>query len=91
VGLGTPQQDHFLARFRDQLGAVLVAVGAAFDFLAGEKRQAPDWMQDRGLEWTFRLIMEPRRLWRRYLIGNAVFLAELARGIETPVANEARR
>jgi N-acetylglucosaminyldiphosphoundecaprenol N-acetyl-beta-D-mannosaminyltransferase len=91
VGLGTPQQDHFLARFREHLGAVLVAVGAAFDFLAGAKRQAPDWMQDRGLEWTFRLIMEPRRLWRRYLIGNAVFLAGLARGIETPAANEARR
>jgi N-acetylglucosaminyldiphosphoundecaprenol N-acetyl-beta-D-mannosaminyltransferase len=91
VGLGTPQQDLFLDRFRECFGAVLVAVGAAFDFVAGAKRQAPDWMQNRGLEWIFRLIMEPRRLWRRYLIGNALFLAGLARGIETPAAHKERR
>lgn len=74
IGLGTPSQDRFVDSFRDRCGATLVAVGAAFDFLAGTKRQAPSWVQDRGLEWLFRLATEPRRLWRRYLIGNAWFL-----------------
>lgn len=74
VGLGTPLQDIFVSRFRDQLGATLVAVGAAFDFIAGTKAQAPIWMRDHGLEWAFRLAIEPRRLWRRYLFGNARFL-----------------
>jgi N-acetylglucosaminyldiphosphoundecaprenol N-acetyl-beta-D-mannosaminyltransferase len=82
VGLGTPRQDLFVDRFRDRLGATLVAVGAAFDFLGGAKRQAPTWMQDRGLEWAFRLATEPRRLWRRYLVGNAVFLAGVVAGVE---------
>jgi N-acetylglucosaminyldiphosphoundecaprenol N-acetyl-beta-D-mannosaminyltransferase len=81
VGLGTPRQDVFIDRFRDRLGVTLVAVGAAFDFLAGTKRQAPVWMQDCGLEWTFRLATEPRRLWRRYLIGNATFLVGVCGGI----------
>jgi N-acetylglucosaminyldiphosphoundecaprenol N-acetyl-beta-D-mannosaminyltransferase len=72
VGLGTPRQDLFVDRFRDQLGASLVAVGAAFDFLAGTKRQAPTWIQDRGFEWAFRLATEPRRLLRRYLKSLAV-------------------
>jgi N-acetylglucosaminyldiphosphoundecaprenol N-acetyl-beta-D-mannosaminyltransferase len=83
VGLGTPLQDMFIDRFRDRLGATLVAVGAAFDFVAGTKRRAPTWMQDRGLEWVFRLATEPRRLWRRYLVGNAVFLVGVARRVET--------
>jgi N-acetylglucosaminyldiphosphoundecaprenol N-acetyl-beta-D-mannosaminyltransferase len=81
VGLGTPLQDLFVDRFRDRLDATLIAIGAAFDFLAGTKRQAPRWMQDSGLEWAFRLATEPRRLWRRYLIGNAVFLAGVAHGV----------
>ena len=74
VGLGTPKQDRFVAAFRDRLGIPLIAVGAAFDFLAGEKPMAPRWMQDRGLEWLYRLLREPRRLWKRYLVGNLVFL-----------------
>jgi N-acetylglucosaminyldiphosphoundecaprenol N-acetyl-beta-D-mannosaminyltransferase len=53
---------------------VLVGVGAAFDFHAGLKRQAPRWVQQSGLEWMFRLLMEPRRLWRRYLVNNPWFL-----------------
>jgi N-acetylglucosaminyldiphosphoundecaprenol N-acetyl-beta-D-mannosaminyltransferase len=53
---------------------VLIGVGAAFDFHAGTKKQAPRWMQRSGLEWFFRLITEPRRLWRRYLINNPAFL-----------------
>lgn len=75
VGLGTPQQDLFVERMREQLDVVLVPVGAAFDFVAGTKRRAPVWMRRRGLEWLHRLLTEPRRLWRRYLIGNAIFLA----------------
>lgn len=74
VGLGTPRQDVFVHQFRDRLSATLVAVGAAFDFLAGAQRQAPAWMQGWGLEWAYRLAREPRRLWCRYLIGNAVFV-----------------
>lgn len=82
VGLGTPRQDHFVDHLRDRIPVPLVAVGAAFDFHAGRKAQAPAWMQDRGLEWLFRLVTEPRRLWRRYLIGNWIFLWGLSRGVE---------
>jgi UDP-N-acetyl-D-mannosaminuronic acid transferase (WecB/TagA/CpsF family) len=52
---------------RDRLGVPVLAVGAAFDFHAGTLAQAPDWMQDRSLEWLYRLLREPRRLWKRYL------------------------
>jgi N-acetylglucosaminyldiphosphoundecaprenol N-acetyl-beta-D-mannosaminyltransferase len=90
VGLGTPRQDLFVDRFRDRLGTTLVAVGAAFDFIAGAKRQAPAWLGDLGLEWAFRLATEPRRLWRRYLVGNAVFLAGVAGGVELLPAAEER-
>lgn len=81
VGLGTPRQDVVVQRLRE-LGRPVVAVGAAFDFHAGAKRQAPTWIQQAGLEWLFRLTTEPRRLWRRYLVGNPVFLYGLARGVE---------
>lgn len=74
VGLGTPKQDYFVDRFRDRMGVVLVPVGAAFDFLSGTKRRAPQWMRRAGLEWLHRFASEPRRLWRRYLIGNLRFL-----------------
>ena len=74
-GLGTPRQDFWVAQFRDRLSAaVLLAVGAAFNFHSGQVRQAPRWMMHTGLEWIFRLVMEPRRLWRRYLVGNPRFL-----------------
>ncbi len=84
VGLGSPKQDFWMARMRDRLTApLLIGVGAAFDFLAGVKPQAPRWMRRSGLEWAFRLACEPRRLWKRYLIGNTWFLlwtaAELGR------------
>lgn len=79
VGLGTPRQDQFVAAYADSLQSTLVAVGAAFDFHAGHKAQAPGWMQRAGLEWLFRLVSEPRRLWRRYLVGNPVFLLGVAR------------
>lgn len=79
VGLGTPLQDHRAAELSAALPVVTVAVGAAFDFIAGSKRQAPSWMQQGGLEWLFRLGCEPRRLWRRYLFGNARFVGGVVR------------
>jgi N-acetylglucosaminyldiphosphoundecaprenol N-acetyl-beta-D-mannosaminyltransferase len=75
VGLGAPKQDWWMADHRARLDApVLIGVGAAFDFLSGTKRQAPLWMQRAGLEWTYRLATEPRRLWRRYLRAIPGFL-----------------
>jgi N-acetylglucosaminyldiphosphoundecaprenol N-acetyl-beta-D-mannosaminyltransferase len=74
VGLGCPKQERWMAEHRERLRCVLVGVGAAFDFVSGAKPQAPEWMQGAGLEWLFRLGAEPRRLWRRYLVGNARFL-----------------
>lgn len=79
VGLGCPKQELWMRRMRGRLQApVLLGVGAAFDFHTGRLRQAPPWMQRAGLEWLFRLAVEPRRLARRYLFGNAVFLAHVA-------------
>jgi N-acetylglucosaminyldiphosphoundecaprenol N-acetyl-beta-D-mannosaminyltransferase len=74
LGLGTPKQDREAAWIAAHLPVAVAAVGAAFDFVSGHKPQAPLWMQDNGLEWLFRLACEPRRLWRRYLYGNARFL-----------------
>jgi N-acetylglucosaminyldiphosphoundecaprenol N-acetyl-beta-D-mannosaminyltransferase len=75
VGLGTPKQDFWLAENRAELApAVLFAVGAAFDFLSGAKPRAPRLMQRSGTEWLFRLVTEPGRLWRRYLVGNVRFV-----------------
>jgi len=76
VGLSTPKQERWMAEHVGRLTApVLIGVGAAFDFLTGRKPQAPRWMQRAGLEWLFRLLTEPRRLWRRYLINNPLFVA----------------
>lgn len=75
VGISTPKQEKWMAEHRQCLpGKIMVGVGAAFDFHAGRVRQAPDWVQRRGLEWLFRLLMEPRRLWRRYLLTTPQFL-----------------
>lgn len=75
VGLGSPKQEYWMASHIRLIDAsVLIGVGAAFDFLAGNKRQAPAWMQRNGLEWLFRLCTEPRRLWRRYLYVVPLFL-----------------
>ena len=74
VGLGCPRQEVWAYEFRERLCVPIVAVGAAFPFLAGTLRQAPQWMQDRGLEWLFRLATEPRRLWRRYLLLSPAYL-----------------
>ncbi|MDQ1250148.1 MAG: N-acetylglucosaminyldiphosphoundecaprenol N-acetyl-beta-D-mannosaminyltransferase [Actinomycetota bacterium] len=74
VGLGTPKQDWEVARLAADLPVVAMAVGAAFDFLAGAKSQAPVWVQRSGLEWAYRLGTEPRRLGKRYLWGNPRFV-----------------
>lgn len=74
VGLGCPKQELWMAAHRDRIQAVMVGVGAAFDFHAGIKERAPLYLQRYGLEWAYRLIQEPRRLWRRYLFTNVPFL-----------------
>jgi N-acetylglucosaminyldiphosphoundecaprenol N-acetyl-beta-D-mannosaminyltransferase len=79
IGLSTPKQELWMARHRHRLSApVLIGVGAAFDFHAGLLRRAPRWLQRTGLEWAFRLAIEPRRLAKRYLLNNPAFLALLA-------------
>lgn len=80
VGLSTPKQERWMARFRPLLEApVIIGVGAAFDMHAGRIPQAPPWMQSSGLEWAFRLFKEPRRLWQRYLYNNPVFIGRILR------------
>jgi exopolysaccharide biosynthesis WecB/TagA/CpsF family protein len=78
VGLGCPRQEVWAYEFRDRVNVPILAVGAAFPFLAGTLRQAPQWMQDRGLEWLFRLCTEPRRLWRRYLLLSPAYIFLIA-------------
>jgi N-acetylglucosaminyldiphosphoundecaprenol N-acetyl-beta-D-mannosaminyltransferase len=79
VGLGCPRQERWMAAHRDALPCAMLGVGAAFDFLAAHKPQAPRWLQDVGLEWLFRLATEPRRLWRRYLVNNPRFVWHFGR------------
>jgi N-acetylglucosaminyldiphosphoundecaprenol N-acetyl-beta-D-mannosaminyltransferase len=75
IGLGSPKQEVWAAGHEDRLDVPLILpVGAAFDFHSGRVRRAPWWMQRAGLEWLFRIAVEPRRLWRRYLVTNARFL-----------------
>jgi N-acetylglucosaminyldiphosphoundecaprenol N-acetyl-beta-D-mannosaminyltransferase len=78
VGLGCPRQEVFAYAMRPLVDAPLLAVGAAFDYHAGQLRTPPAWMQRRGLEWLWRLGLEPARLWRRYLLLNPAYLARLA-------------
>jgi N-acetylglucosaminyldiphosphoundecaprenol N-acetyl-beta-D-mannosaminyltransferase len=80
VGIGVPKQEKWMARMRDRLEVpVMCGVGAAFDFHAGRVSQAPPWMQERGLEWIYRIAQEPRRLLPRYLYYNPAFVAAFAR------------
>lgn len=74
VGLGCPKQEYWCANHAPSLNAVAIGVGAAFDFHAGTKKRPPLWVQQSGLEWLYRLLSEPRRLWKRYLVTNTAFI-----------------
>lgn len=74
VGLGCPKQEIWMATHQGQVNSVMIGVGAAFDYIAENVKRPPLWMQRAGLEWLGRLIAEPRRLWRRYLVTNTIFL-----------------
>ena len=77
VALGCPKQEKWAHDHRGEINAVMIGVGVAFDYYAGNVRRAPHWMQRSGLEWAYRLVTEPRRLWRRYLVTNAVFITRM--------------
>ncbi len=79
LGVSAPRQETWAVDNIAAIGRPVLCVGAAFDFLAGNKPRAPRWMRQIGMEWLFRLASEPSRLWRRYLAGNVVFLADLVR------------
>jgi N-acetylglucosaminyldiphosphoundecaprenol N-acetyl-beta-D-mannosaminyltransferase len=95
VGMGTPKQELWVDRYAHRLdGAVVWTVGALFDYVAGRIPRAPHWLADNGFEWIFRLAIEPQRMWRRYLLGNPVFLKRVlseARGHRAPGAGHAMR
>lgn len=74
LGLGCPKQERWMAQNKDRINALMIGVGAAFDFYAGTKKMAPIWMIRMGLEWLYRLITEPGRLWKRYLMNNPRFI-----------------
>ena len=89
VGRGCPRQERWVADHRGKINAVMMAVGAAFDFHAGLSPQAPAWMQDNGLEWLFRLASEPGRLWKRYLFTNTHFIYLFIKHSIKPLAPKA--
>lgn len=74
VGMGSPRQEKWIAEHREQLSGIVLPVGGSFEVLAGEKKRAPRLIQRWGLEWTWRLGQDPRRLWKRYLVEDLVFL-----------------
>jgi N-acetylglucosaminyldiphosphoundecaprenol N-acetyl-beta-D-mannosaminyltransferase len=90
VGLGCPKQEYWMAQHRGRIPAVMLGVGAAFEFHAGTVSRAPHWMRENGLEWLYRLASQPRRLWRRYLFSNSLFLAKLAGEAARSVADRLR-
>lgn len=81
VSLGCPKQELWMYENRGRANCVMLGVGAAFEYLAGTRRRAPKWMQACGLEWAFRLMAEPRRLWRRYAVTNSLFLLRVAQSV----------
>lgn len=81
VSLGCPKQERWMAEHRGRINAVMIGVGAAFDYHAGTLKRAPVWMQNNGLEWFFRFVKEPRRLWKRYLVTNYLFILGALRQI----------
>lgn len=78
VGLGCPKQERWMAQYKPIVGAMMIGVGAAFDFNSGAVRPSPAWVHKAGLEWLYRLMAEPRRLWRRYLTTSPRFVLHLA-------------
>jgi len=76
VAIPSPQKELFISKHRSQLSNVLLlmGVGGSFDVISGKVTRAPRWMQNNGLEWLFRLIQEPRKMWKRYLIGNWTYI-----------------
>ncbi|PKQ15102.1 MAG: glycosyltransferase [Actinobacteria bacterium HGW-Actinobacteria-7] len=85
LGISSPRKEIFASTQKDSLGPLLVmGVGGSFDVWAGRTRRAPLWMQTMGLEWLYRVVQEPRRMWRRYLVGNARFIGMLARELFAP-------
>jgi len=86
VSLGCPKQEKWMHEHRGRISAVMIGVGAAFDYHAGTIVRAPLWMQHAGLEWAHRLVSEPRRLWRRYLVTNTLFIVMAARQLVTRAA-----
>ncbi|MBS4065234.1 MAG: WecB/TagA/CpsF family glycosyltransferase [Chitinophagaceae bacterium] len=84
VGRGCPRQEVWVSDHLGKVNAAMMAVGAAFDFHAGVVKQAPQWMQRSGFEWLYRLIKEPRRLWKRYLITNSIFIFLVIRKLIFP-------
>ena len=90
VGLGCPKQEYWMARHRGRVPAVMLGVGAAFEFHAGMAPRAPHWMREHGFEWLHRLWTQPRRLWRRYLFSNSLFLARTAHEAAHTVAQKLR-
>lgn len=85
VAFGCPKQEFWIHKMRGQVNAVMLGVGAAFDYHAGVIRRAPVWMQRAGFEWLFRLASEPRRLWQRYLVTNSLFLVAAFKQLGTKV------
>lgn len=78
VAMGVPRQEKWIARLRDRLDVPLcMGVGGLFDFYSGTIRRAPLWMRKIGIEWIWRLLMEPRRMWRRYIVGNVIFVVKI--------------
>ena len=81
VGMTAPKQEKWSYQFYDELKAGhICCIGAVFDFYAGNIKRAPDWMISAGLEWLYRLLSEPRRIGRRYIIGNSLFVYEILKG-----------
>jgi N-acetylglucosaminyldiphosphoundecaprenol N-acetyl-beta-D-mannosaminyltransferase len=90
VSLGCPKQEKWMAAHRERINAVMIGVGAAFDYHAGTIKRAPLWMRNCGLEWLHRLACEPGRLWKRYLVTNIAFIAGIAKQMWQKSSRESR-